>query len=120
MTVINKLHNSKENKSVFEDIKHIDTNGSEYREARELMPLLEYSKWENFHRVIKRAMIACKISKYNVEQQFLEFKKPLFGGNGNIQYSIDYKLSRYACYLIAQNADSRKKVVAFTQNYFAI
>ena len=108
------------NNSIFDSIKHIDENGNEYWEARELMPLLEYSKWENFHKVIKRAMIACKTSNNKVLEHFPEFRKPIIGGNGNIQNVIDYHLSRYACYLIVQNADSSKKVVALGQTYFAV
>ena len=108
------------NGKIFDAIKHMDSNGNEYWEARELMPLLEYSKWENFHRVIKQAMIACVNSNINVQDQFPEIRKPIVGGKGNVQNVVDYKLSRYACYLIAQNADSRKKVVAIAQTYFAI
>lgn len=108
------------NDKIFERIKHIDEYGNEYWEARELMSLLEYSKWENFHKVIKRAMIACKASNTNVSEQFHEFRKPIQGGNGNIQNVIDYRLSRYACYLIVQNANPNKKSVALGQTYFAI
>ena len=115
---MNQVQEYKE--KIFDSIKHIDELGNEYWEARELMVLLEYSKWENFHKVIKRAMIACKTSNYNVCEQFPEFRKPIVGGNGNIQYAIDYKLSRYACYLIVQNANPKKKNVAFGQTYFAI
>lgn len=104
----------------FNDIKHIDNCGNEYWEARELMPLLEYSKWENFHKVIKRAMIACETSSNNINDHFPEFRKPIVGGKGNIQKVIDYHLSRYACYLIVQNANPRKKSVALGQTYFAI
>lgn len=104
----------------FDDIKYIDDYGNEYWEARELMPILEYSKWENFHKVIKRAMIACETSNNNVIDHFPEFRKPIVGGNGNIQNVIDYHLSRYACYLIVQNANPRKKSVALGQTYFAI
>ena len=104
----------------FNDIKHIDNYGNEYWEARELMPLLEYSKWENFHKVIKRAMIACETSSNNINDHFPEFRKPIVGGKGNIQKVIDYHLSRYACYLIVQNANPRKKSVALGQTYFAI
>ena len=104
----------------FNDIKHIDDFGNEYWEARELMPLLEYSKWENFHKVIKRAMIACETSSNNINDHFPEFRKPIVGGKGNIQKVIDYHLSRYACYLIVQNANSRKKSVALGQAYFAV
>ena len=104
----------------FEDIKHIDEHENEFWEARELMPLLEYSKWENFHKVIKRAMIACETSNNNILDHFPEFRKPIVGGNGNIQNVIDYHLSRYACYLIVQNANPRKKSVALGQTYFAV
>jgi len=108
------------NEKTFENIKHFDEIGNEYWEARELMPLLEYSKWENFHKVIKRAMIACETSNNNVNDHFPEFRKPIVGGKGNIQNVIDYHLSRYACYLIVQNANPRKKSVALGQTYFAI
>ena len=108
------------NTKTFEEIKHIDEYGNEYWEARELMPMLEYSKWENFHKVIKRAMVACESSNFNVTDQFPEFRKPIIGGKGNVQNVIDYKLTRYACYLIVQNANPRKKSVALGQTYFAI
>jgi DNA-damage-inducible protein D len=108
------------NEVTFESIKHIDEYGNEYWEARELMPLLEYSKWENFHKVIKRAKIACETSNNNINDHFPEFRKPIVGGKGNVQNVIDYHLSRYACYLIVQNANPRKKSVALGQTYFAI
>lgn len=108
------------NEKIFERIKHIDKYGNEYWGARELMPLLEYSKWENFHKVIKRTMIACNACNNNVSEQFPEFRKPIKGGNGNFQNVIDYRLSRYACYLIVQNANPKLKTVALGQTYFAI
>lgn len=111
---------NKEKFKIFEDIKHIDESGNEYWEARELMPLLEYSKWENFHKAIKRALLACKMSNSNVNNHFPDFRKPIVGGKGNIQNVIDYHLSRYACYLIVQNANPKKKSVALGQTYFAI
>ncbi len=104
----------------FESIKYINEYGNEFWEARELMPLLEYSKWENFHKVIKRAMVACETSNNNVLDHFPEFRKPIVGGKGNVQNVLDYRLSRYACYLIVQNANPRKKSVALGQTYFAI
>ena len=97
---------------LFEDIKHIDENGNEFWYARELMPLLEYSKWENFHKVIKKAKIACKQSDYVVLDHFSQVGKMVQIGSGAKRSQIDYKLSRYACYLITQNGDSRKKVIA--------
>ena len=105
---------------IFDDIKHISEEGNEFWSARELMPLLEYSKWENFHKVIKQAMIASKASNNNVLDHFPEVRKPIIGGKGNIQNVIDYHLSRYACYLIVQNANPKKKSVALGQTYFAI
>lgn len=108
------------NEKTFESIKHIDEYGNEYWDARELMIALEYKKWENFQRVIKQAMIACESSGFEVWEHFPDIRKPIIGGNGNVQNVTDYHLSRYACYLIAQNGDSRKKVIALAQTYFAI
>ena len=106
--------------NMFEDIKHIDENGVEYWSARELQKALKYKEWRKFNGVIEKAMIACNISKFQIPDHFVGADKPIVGGNGNIQRVLDYKLSRYACYLIAQNADSRKEVVALAQTYFAI
>ena len=105
---------------IFEEIKHIDKLGHEYWFARELMPVLGYSKWDNFHKVINQAMTACKNSGIDIYEQFPEVGKLSINVNGGKRRIIDYKLSRYACYLIAQNADSRKKVIALAQTYFAI
>ena len=106
--------------SIFENIKHIDCDGNEYWSARELMPLLEYNKWENFHKVIKQAMIACKMSGKEISEHFPDVRKVLKVGNNAKMEVLDYKLSRYACYLIAQNGDSRKKTIALAQTYFAV
>ena len=106
--------------TVFESIRHVDEFGNEYWDARELQKALEYGKWENFKKVIDKAIGTCVSSNNNVFRHFLEVRKPIRGGNGNIQNVVDYKLSRYACYLIVQNSDSRKKVVALGQTYFAI
>ncbi len=105
---------------VFENIKHIDENGNEYWLARELMPLLEYCKWERFSNVINNAKVACENSGYNINEHFPEVGKMISIGNGGKRKVDDYRLSRYACYLIAQNGDSRKKVIALAQTYFAI
>lgn len=99
----------------FDDIKHIDSDGNEYWEARELMSLLEYSKWENFHHVIKRAMIACETSNNVVLGHFPEVRKMVEIGSKTKRKTIDYHLSRYACYLIVQNANPKKKSVALGQ-----
>ena len=105
---------------MFEDIKHIDEEGKEYWLARELQVALEYKRWDNFHKVIKQAMISCKNSDVDICGQFLETGKLSINVNGGKRRIIDYKLSRYACYLIAQNGDSRKKTIALAQTYFAI
>ena len=116
---MNDLENNYGNQN-FEDIKHIDENGSEYWEARELMLVLQYAKWENFKKVIEKAITACENSEISVKDCFLDIRKPIISGKGKEEFIEDYKLSRYACYLIAQNGDSRKKVIALAQTYFAI
>ena len=90
--------------NVFEDIKHIDNDGNEYWLGRELMNALKYTKWENFKKVIDKAIIACKSSNNNVLEHFPDVRKVLEVGNTAKMIINDYKLSRYACYLIAQNA----------------
>lgn len=107
-------------KKLFEDIKHIDDEGNEYWYARELMPLLEYSKWENFNNVIKKAVIAYRNSNKDDSYWLPEVRKPIITGKGKEEYIIDYKLSRYICYLIVQNGNPKKKMVALGQTYFAI
>jgi len=111
--------NAEEYKS-FEALRQTDENGCEYWLARELAPVLEYSKWENFHNVIKRAMLSCKNSGYNIDDCFPEVRKSIISGKGKQSSVIDYKLTRYACYLIVQNGDPRKEVIALGQTYFAI
>ena len=108
------------NSKSFEDIKHIDENGVEFLYARELMKILEYNKWENFEKVINKAKDACKNSGISVFEHFPDGRKLSKRAN-NAEIEIkDYKLTRYACYLIAQNGDSRKKVIALAQTYFAV
>ena len=105
---------------LFEDIKHIDENGNEFWYARELQMTLGYKRWDKFCNVIEEATIACKQSDYAVLDHFSQVGKMVQIGSGAKRSQIDYKLSRYACYLIAQNGDSRKKVIALAQTYFAI
>ena len=105
---------------VFEKIKHIDEYGNEYWYARELMIVLGYSKWENFTKVIDNAKVSCQESENLVENHFPEVRKMVEIGSGAKRKQVDYKLSRYACYLIVQNSDPRKKSVALGQTYFAI
>ena len=105
---------------MFEDIKHIDEDGNEYWSARELQRVLEYKNWRNFNRVIDKAIISANVSYPNENYWGVEVNTPINSGKGKIEYIKDYKLTRYACYLIAQNGDSRKEVIALAQTYFAI
>ncbi len=113
-----------------------DNNGNEFWFARELAPALEYVEWRNFSKVLERAMLACKNSGFIVSDQFVAVNKLIEmpskprKQNEKIGFVdlnktktksiIDYKLSRYACYLIVQNGDPRKKIIAIGQTYFAI
>ena len=105
---------------LFEDIKHIDENGSEFWYARELQVSLDYKRWQKFLNVIEGAKNACKQSNNLLLDHFTQVGKMIKLGKGGNRNVIDYKLSRYACYLIAQNGDSRKRVIALAQTYFAI
>ena len=118
---MNKLEksNKKYKDKIFEDIKHIDEYGNEYWYARELQQVLEYSQWRRFDNVINRAKEACKSSNYVVSDHFANVGKKVKTGD-SIRNIKDYKLSRYACYLIVQNGDSRKRLIALGQTYFAI
>lgn len=104
----------------FESIKHIDENGVEFWYARELMTMLEYSKWGNFVKVIDKAKESCKNSNMDVLDHFADIGKMIMVAKGAERKIDDYKLTRYACYLIAQNGDSRKKTIALAQTYFAV
>ena len=108
------------NETIFESIKHVDEDGNEYWYARELQKVLEYTEWRKFVGVMKKAINSCKTSNYVVSDHFVGADKMINLGKGGQRKVSDYKLSRYACYLIAQNGDSRKKVIALAQTYFAI
>ena len=107
-------------KKVFEDIKHIDNNGNEYWYARELQNILEYTQWRRFENVINKAKFACENSNIKVDDHFANVGKMVDIGSNTKRITKDYRLTRYACYLIAQNGDSRKEVIALAQTYFAI
>ena len=92
---------AKEYKS-FEGIKHIRENGTAFWYARELAPVLDYTKWENFSKVINRALLACRNSGFETSDHFPEVRKMVEIGSGAKREQIDYELSRYACYLIVQ------------------
>ncbi len=110
----------KYNENIFESIRHIDEYGNEYWYARELMKVLDYSKWNNFAGGIDKAKNACINSNINVTDHFADIGKMVSIGSGAKRKQKDYKLSRYACYLIAQNGDSRKESIALAQTYFAV
>ncbi len=106
--------------NMFENIKHIDEYGNEYWYARELQKVLEYKEWRNFKIVIDKAITSCENSNFNVLNHFVETNKMIELGKTAKRKILDYELSRYACYLIVQNADPNKEVVALGQTYFAI
>lgn len=112
-------HNKYSDKT-FEDIKHIDEYGNEFWFARELQVALEYKEWRNFEKVISKAIISAENSANTNEVWLVEVNKPIITGKGKEEFIKDYKLSRYICYLIVQNGDPRKKVIALGQKYFAI
>lgn len=104
----------------FEDLKKIDENGVEYWTARELLPLLGYKKWQNSEEVIFRAKRSCVNSGQNMKNHFTRFSRMVEIGSNTVREIRDYKLDRYACYLIAQNGDPKKSEIASAQTYFAI
>ena len=108
------------NYNMFENIKHTDEYGCEYWYARELQTILDYTEWRKFSAVIEKAIMACSNSDTNVYDHFVGVDKMVGIGSKTSRKILDYKLSRYACYLIAQNSDSRKRVIALAQTYFAI
>jgi DNA-damage-inducible protein D len=104
----------------FESIKHIDENGIEYWLGRELFPLLGYATWQAFNEVIRRAALAALNSGQTVENHFSQLTKMVDIGSGSRRAIKDWKLDRYACYLIAQNGDPKIPAIALAQTYFAI
>ena len=114
------MKNTKKENQTFESIKHIDENGFEYWYARELQKVLEYNKWENFEKVIAKAKTACKNTGISVIEHFPDVRKTIKMPKGAEKEINDYHLTRYACYLIAQNGDPRKEVIALAQTYFAV
>ena len=107
-------------KKQFDDIIHQNEElDIEFWFARELMPLLGYERWENFEKAINRALMSCETSGIEVSDHFREVTKMIIAGKGAQRSVKDYMLTRYACYLIAQNGDPKKEEIAFAQSYFA-
>lgn len=104
----------------FEDLKKTNEYGAEYWSAREIQPLLGYTQWRRFEDAVKRAITSCKQSGNEPSHHFAGAGKPIEGGKGAVQTVNDYHLSRFACYLIAQNGDPRKPEIANAQKYFAV
>ena len=101
-------------------INNIPNSDVEFWYARELMPLLGYERWENFEKAIKRSMDSCETAGITVSDHFREVTKLIMAGKGAQRSVKDYMLTRYACYLIAQNGDVKKEEIAFAQAYFAV
>lgn len=106
--------------NIFENIKHINDSDEEYWLARELQKALEYTEWRNFTKVIDKAKIACENSGNDITHHFVEVNNMIETGKGAQRPVADYQLSRYACYLIVQNGDPKKEVIALGQTYFAV
>ena len=104
----------------FEGLKQTNRHGAEYWSARDLQPMLGYSQWRRFEQAVERAITSCNESGNNSNHHFAGAGKPIRGGKGAVQVVQDYHLSRFACYLIAQNGDPRKSEIAQAQKYFAV
>ena len=108
------------NETIFESIRHVDDEGNEYWYARELQYILGYNQWRSINDLIKRAKVACKESDNNIHDHFAVQRKMVDIGSNTQREVLDYKLSRYACYLIVMNGNPKKEIIAFAQTYFAI
>ena len=104
----------------FEALKRRNDHGAEYWSARDLQPLRGYSQWRRFEEAVGRAQTACEQSGNKAGHHFAGAGKPIIGGKGAVQVVDDYHLSRFACYMIAQNGDPRKPAIARAQEYFAV
>ncbi len=117
---MNQTNIEKQHHKTFEELKRFSDNNIEFWYARELQPALDYLSWDKFKRVIQKAVTACQNSGENPENHFSQMGKMVSLGSGSQREVEDYQLSRYACYLIVQNGDSSKPIIANGQTYFAI
>lgn len=113
-------HIATQHHATFEGIRHVDEDGNEFWLARELAPLLDYPYWRNFTPVLDKARTACQQSNRPVENHFADIRKMVTIGSGAERELLDVRLDRYACYLIVQNGDPSKPVIANGQTYFAM
>lgn len=111
--IITRLHRN------FEDYVQLE-NGIEFWYARDLQKLLGYTKWQNFQLILEKAKLSCQSANVAISDHFADVSKMVSLGSGSKREIADVKLTRYACYLVAQNGDPRKEEIAFAQSYFAI
>src|SRR2546429_97562 len=106
--------------SPFDAIRKVDEQGNEYWSARDIARLLDYTQWRNFTYALKKARVACKKSGEDSANHFAASSKMVSLGSGSQREVEDYRMSRYACYLLVQNADPEKEIVSLGQTYFAV
>lgn len=106
-------------KSKFDELAHVDESGVEYWSAREIMTLFGYNRWENFYNAITKALTSIRNAQIDVKYHLREVTKMLTLGKNATRSVKDFELTRYACYIVAQNGDPRKEEIAFAQSYFA-
>lgn len=111
---------ARQHHATFEGVRHVEADGTEFWLARDLAPLLEYQEWRNFMLVVEKARVACQTSGQQIEDHFGDINRMVEIGSGARREVADVRLSRYACYLIVQNGDPGKPVIANGQTYFAM